>query len=72
MGGPRTTAHVLEYSQIGALRQPGPHMLGPLGGNVVPCKAGVRPHTQSVTHTQTQTKGKRRRRGTPIKMFKCV
>jgi hypothetical protein len=51
--GPRTTAHVLDFCQIGALRQPGPHMLGPLGGNVVVAQAGVRPHTQSVTHTDT-------------------
>jgi hypothetical protein len=51
--GPRTTAHVLDYSQIGALRQPGPHMLGPLVANVVAVQAGVRPPAQSVTHTDT-------------------
>jgi hypothetical protein len=51
--GPRTTAHVLDFSQIGALRQPGPHMLGPLSANVVAVQAGVRPFTQSVTHTDT-------------------
>jgi hypothetical protein len=51
--GPRTTAHVPDCSQIGALRQPGPHMLGPLGANAVDPQAGVRPPTQSVTHTDT-------------------
>jgi hypothetical protein len=51
--GPRTTAHVRDCSQIGALRQPGPHMLGPLGANVVAEQAGVRPPTQSVTHTDS-------------------
>jgi hypothetical protein len=48
--GPRTTAHVLDICQIGALRQPGPHMLGPLVANLVVGQAGVRPPTQSVTH----------------------
>jgi hypothetical protein len=51
--GPRTTAHVLDFSQIGALRQPSHHMLGPLGANVVDAQSGVRPPTQSVTHTDT-------------------
>jgi hypothetical protein len=51
--GRRTTAYVLDKSQIGALRQPGPHMLGPLVANVVVPQAGVRPPTQSVTHTDT-------------------
>jgi hypothetical protein len=40
-------------SQIGALRQPGPHMLGPLGANANVVQAGVRPPTQSVTHPDT-------------------
>jgi hypothetical protein len=53
--GPRTTAHVPDFSQIGALRQPGPHMFGPLGANAVVGQAGVRPPTQSVTHTDTDT-----------------
>jgi hypothetical protein len=50
---PRTTAHVPDCGQIGALRQPSPHILGPLGANVVVAQAGVRPPTQSVTHTDT-------------------
>jgi hypothetical protein len=54
-----TTAHVLDSSQIGALRQPGPHMLCPLVANVVAVQAGVRPPTQSVTHIQTQTQTER-------------
>jgi hypothetical protein len=50
---PWTSAHVHDFSQIGALRQPGPHMLGPLGANAVVLQAGVRGPTQSVTHTDT-------------------
>jgi hypothetical protein len=52
-GGPWTSAHVLDKSQVGALRQSGPHMLGPLGANFVELQAGVRPPIQSVTHTDT-------------------
>jgi hypothetical protein len=51
--GPRTTAHVLDFFQMGALRQPGPHILGPLVANVIVAQAGVRPPTQSVTHRDT-------------------
>jgi hypothetical protein len=70
-GGPWTSAHVLDKGQVGALRQSGPHMLGPLVANAVVLQAGVRPPTQSVTHTRTQTKRKTRRRGTHIRMSKC-
>jgi hypothetical protein len=52
--GPRTSAHVLDCSQIGALRQPSHHMLGPLRANVVAAQAGVRPPTKSVAHTDTE------------------
>jgi hypothetical protein len=60
--GPRTTAHVLDCSQIRALRQPGHYILGPLVANVVAAQAGERPPTQSVTHTDTD-KGKEATQG---------
>jgi hypothetical protein len=56
--------------QVGALRQPGNHMLGPLVANAVAAQAAVRPSNQSVTHRDTD-KGKEAMRGTHIKMSKC-
>jgi hypothetical protein len=50
---PRTSAHVPDCSQVGALPKHGPHMLGTLVANLVVVQAGVRPPTQSVTHTDT-------------------
>jgi hypothetical protein len=51
--GPTTSAHVPDCSQFRALAKHGPHTLGPLVANLVVVKAGVRPPTQSVTHTHT-------------------
>jgi hypothetical protein len=62
--GLRTAAHVLDSSQFGAMRQPGPHMLGPLVANVVAVQAGVRPPTQPVTQTDTHTQTQKEREAT--------
>jgi hypothetical protein len=70
--GPRITAHVLDMRQIAALRQPSPHMLRPFVANIVSEKAGVRPPTQSVTHTDTQTDREKGDAREHTHMGKCV